>query len=80
MHQNNVKFVIIGTLKIINFKYGPYLCNGCHGLVQKAVSFNDVAIVYVQGSAYRTSFWYISKDDAINTMNNSILIDKMGVL
>ena len=31
-------------------------------------------------SAYRIHFWYMSKDDAINIMNNSNLIDKMGVL
>ena len=67
-------------LKVIGFKYEPHLCNGCHGLIQKAVSFNDVAIVYVKGSAYRIQFWYMSKDDAINIMNNSNLIDKMGVL
>ena len=48
--------------------------------MQKAISFNDVAIVYVKGSAYRIHFWYISKDDAINIMNNSSLIDKIGVL
>ena len=48
--------------------------------MQKAVRFNDVAIVYVNGSAYRTHFWYISKDDPINIMNNSSLIDKMGFL
>ena len=66
--------------KDIGFKYEPYLSNGCHGLMQKAVSFNDAAIVYVKGSAYRIHFWYMSKDDAINIMNNSSLIDKMGVL
>ena len=66
--------------KDIGFKYEPRLCNGCHGLIQKAVSFNNVAIVYVKGSAYRIQFWYMSKDDAINIMNNSNLIDKMGVL
>ena len=48
--------------------------------MEKAVSFKDVAIVYIKGSAYRIHFWYISKDDAINIMNNSSLIDKMGVL
>ena len=37
--------------KDINFKYEPLLCNGCHGFMQKAVSFNNVAIVYVKGSA-----------------------------
>ena len=48
--------------------------------MQKAMSFNDVAIVYVKGSAYRIHFWYMSKDDAINKMNGSNLIDKMGAL
>ena len=66
--------------KDIGFKYEPHLCNVCHGLMQKAVSFNDVAIVYVKGSAYRIHFWYMSKDNAINIMNNSSLIYKMGVI
>ena len=48
--------------------------------MQKANSFNDVAVVYVKGSAYRIHFWYVSKDDAISIMNNSNLIDNMGVL
>ena len=34
--------------KDIGFKYEPYLCNGCHDLTQKAMSFNDVAIVYLK--------------------------------
>ena len=34
--------------------------------MQEAVSFNDVAIIYVKGSAYRIHFWYMSKDNAIN--------------
>ena len=48
--------------------------------MQKAMSFNDPAIVYVKGSAHRIHFWYISKDDAIRIMKNSNLIDKKGVL
>ena len=66
--------------KDIGFKYEPRLCNGCHGTMQKTVSFNDVAIIYVKGSAYRIHFWYMSKDDAIIIMNNSSLINKIGVL
>ena len=66
--------------KDIGFKYEPYLRNGCHDLMQKAMSFNNIAIVYVKGSAYRIHFWYMSKDDAISIMNNSNLIDKKGVL
>ena len=67
-------------LKDIGFKYEPYLCDGCHSLMLKAISFNDVAIVYVKRSAYRIHFWYMSKNDAISIMSNSNLIDKMGVL
>ena len=62
--------------KDIGFKYEPYLCNGCHDLMQKAMNFNDVAIVYVKGNAYRIHFWYMSKDDAINIMNNCNLNEK----
>ena len=66
--------------KDIGFKYEPYLCNGCHDLMQKVISFTYVAVVYVKGSAYRIHFWYMSKNDAISIMNNSNLDDKKGVL
>ena len=39
---------------------------------------NDVVIVHVKGSDYRIHFWYMSKDDAINIMNNSNLNKKKG--
>ena len=38
--------------------YEPYLCNGCHDSMQKAMSFNNVAIVYVKANVYRIHFWY----------------------
>ena len=66
-------------IKNVGFKYELCLCNGCHNLMQKAMSFNNVAVVYVKGSAYRIHFWYMSKDDAINIMTGSNLVDKRGV-
>ena len=48
--------------------------------MRKAMSFNNVAIVYVKGNDYRIHFWYMSKDDAINMMNSSNLVDKRGAL
>ena len=48
--------------------------------MQKAISFNNVAIVYVKERAYRIHFWYMSKDDGINIMNGSNLADKRGAL
>ena len=65
--------------KDIGFKYEPYPCNGCHDLMQKSMSFNDVAIVYVKQSAYRIHFWYMSKNDEISIMNNSNLINEKSV-
>ena len=58
--------------------YEPYLCNGCHDvmLMQIATIFTDVAIVSIKGSDYRIYFWYMSKDDVINIMNNSNLNKK----
>ena len=40
-----------------NFSYEPHLCNECHGLMQKAMSFNDVAIVSTKGSDYSFSVY-----------------------
>ena len=48
--------------------------------MQKAMNFNNIAIVYINGSAYRIHFCYMSKDDAMNIMNGSNLVHKRGVL
>ena len=63
-----------------NLSYKLYLCNVCHNLKQKAMNLNDAAIVSVKGSDYRLHFWYISKNDAIDIMNNSNLNSKRGAL
>ena len=66
--------------KDIGFKYEPYLCNGCHDLMRKAINFNYVAIVAVKRSDYRIYYWYMSKNDAISIKNNSNVNEKKGVL
>ena len=48
--------------------------------MQKAMGFNNIAIVYIKKSAYRIHFQYMSKDDVINIMNCSNLVDKKGLL
>ena len=62
--------------KDIAFKYQPYLCNDCHDLMQKAINFNDVAVVSVRGNSYRIHFWFMTKNDAINSLINSCLSNK----
>ena len=53
-----------------NFNYETYICNGCHNLMQKAINFNDVAIVSIKGNDYRVYFWYMSKNNVVSIMNN----------
>ena len=80
VNKTNVSICHYWYFKDIGFKYESYLCNGCHDLIQKALSINNVAIVDVKGSAYRAHFWCMSKNDAINIRNGSNLIDKRGAL
>ena len=39
-----------------NSKYEPYLCNGCHDLMQKAMNFNDVAIFMLKETVTEYTF------------------------
>ena len=48
--------------------------------MQKAITFNDVAIVSIKGNDYRIHFWYMSKDYAISIMNSSDLNETTGLL
>ena len=65
--------------KDIGLKYEPYLCNGCHDLIQKSVSFNNVAILYVKGNAYRIHFWVYEQRWCHWHNENSNLVDKNRV-
>ena len=63
-----------------NFNYGPHLCDGCYNIVQKSISFKNIAIVRVKKSVYRIYFQDIKKREAKKLMTNSNLIDKKGIL
>ena len=63
-----------------NFKFQPEVCNGCHDLMQKAMSFKDFAIVSVKGNDYRIYFVHMSKDKAINLLQNANLSERSEIL
>ena len=63
-----------------SINYQKYLCDGCHDMSMKANSMQNLTVVYSDNNAHRIHFWNMSKDDAINIMHNSNLIDKKGVL
>ena len=40
----------------------------------------NLAIIYHGGNGYRVNFVFMSKNDALNLIKNSNIIDKKGVL
>ena len=79
MHQKSVIFLIDYNFLDKDLKYESYLFNGCHDLMQKTMTFNDIAIVSVKISDYRIYFEYMGKDDAINIIKNSDLEFILGI-
>ena len=61
------------------YKFQLYLCNGCHAVSTMAYELKNIAILNVKGVDYRCILWGISKNDAVDRLNNSVLEDK-GVL
>ena len=45
-------------------------CNDCHNLMQKAISFNVLAVVSVKRNDCRIHFWYVSRAEAMKEINN----------
>ena len=54
-----------------NFKYGPYLCDGCYNMSMKVVSTQNLIIINHNGNHYRIIFAFISKKDAYNLSKNA---------
>ena len=65
--------------KDVGYKFQPYVCNGCHVVSMMAYELKNIAILNAKGVDYRCILWGISRDEAVNRLNNSALEDK-GVL
>ena len=63
----------------ISYKFQPYFCNGCHTMSVMAYELKNIIILNGKGVDYRCILWGISKDEAVNRLDNSLLEDK-GVL
>ena len=61
--------------KDVSFKFQSYLCSGCHAVSMMVYELKNIA----KGVDYRCILWGISRDEAVNRLNNSVLEDK-GVL
>ena len=63
-----------------NFKYGPYLCDGCYDMSMKAVSMQNLAIINHNGNYYRVNFAFMSKQDAYKLIKNAIIMGEKGTI
>ena len=53
---------------------------GHHDLLMKSMNLSDIAILNIKGSDYRCITNLISKNEAINLMQNADLTEKSGIL
>ena len=65
--------------KDVGFKFEPHVCNKCHDVSMTAYELKNIAILNTKGADFRCVLWGISRGEAVNRLNNSVLEDK-GVL
>ena len=54
-----------------SFKFQPNVCNRCHDLLMMSMNLSDIAILNIKGSDFRCIISLISKNEAINVMQNA---------
>ena len=70
------KFCHYWFVLIKNFKYGPYLCDGCYDISQKSTDFKNITIVHIKKTVYRIYFQHMSKHEAKKLIKMFDLVDK----
>ena len=65
--------------KADGYKFEPNFCNKCHDVLMTTYELKNIAILNVKEVDFRCSLWGISRDEAVNRLNNSVIEDK-GVL
>ena len=63
--------------KDVGFNFELHVCIKCHDLLMTVYEFKNIAILNVKRIYFRRILWGISKDEAVNRLNNSVLEDKM---
>ena len=58
------------------FKFQDSICNGCHDVTMLNLNIRDIAIITVKNLDYRCIIYNISKSEAINLLENSVLEDR----
>ena len=62
--------------KDIGYKSEPHSCNKCHNISRMVYELENIAILNVKDVDYRCVLWNITRNDAINMLDNSELDGK----
>ena len=57
------------------FKFKDSVCNGCYDLVIFCLNISDIAIIVIRNVDYYCIIHNISKSEAIDLLENSVLVD-----
>ena len=63
--------------KDVGFEFEPHVCNECHNLLVTAYELKNITILNLKNVDFRCILWGISRDEAVNRRNNSVLEDKI---
>ena len=58
------------------FKFQDSVCNGCHDLTILCLNISDIVIITVKNIDYHCIIHRISKSEAINLLETSVLEDR----
>ena len=61
--------------KDVGFRFELHVCNKCHDVLITAYELKNIAILNA-GFNFRCILWGISRDEAVNRLNNPVLEDK----
>ena len=63
--------------KDVGFRSEPHVCNKCHDVLITAYDLKNIAILKVKGVDFRCILRGISRDEAVNSLNNYVLEDEL---
>ena len=63
-----------------SFKFQPNVCSRCHDLLMISLTLSNTSILNIKGSDYCCIISLISKNEAINLIQNAYLTEKRRIL
>ena len=63
--------------KDVGFRSEQHVCNKCHDVLITAYDLKNIAILKVKGVDFRCILRGISRDEAVNSLNNYVLEDEL---